>query len=183
MVECTYCKSLWVKASANWHRMSCNVMAAWPTGSRVSLFVKGIIRMHYFPYPFTVCLFTAQVAVKCCTRHVFNLGVGKQFETKNLVWFLCASLHTLILKIDQAQPVVFECVCFCVLVCSCLCCVHRFLSSSYTSDCRRKGQQPEAVIVVVLILRTSLCVQQPAEQQAPHCSYFWSYHTYTPLLS
>ena len=54
--------------------------------------------------------------------------------------------------------------------------------SSYTSDCRRYGQQPDMAVVVVLILRTSLCARESNSQQnnkpwlrrVSHCSCLWS---------
>lgn len=53
----------------------------------------------------------------------------------------------------------------CVLVCAyrlhvCVC-----LASTYTSDCRRKGQQADMAITLVLSLRTSLCVSKSNRQQ------------------
>lgn len=79
----------------------------------------------------------------------------------------------------------FCCIRVCVSVCFSF--VHVYVClcvwlSSYTSDCRRKGQQPDMVIMVVFILRTSLRVSEsnssqnnkPSLRQESHCSYLWS---------
>lgn len=120
-----------------------------------------------------------QLVVKRYTRPALNHCVIKLFKVNGHTWF-SELLHILSISVHCIL------VCVCVLVCTC---TRVSLTPAPTSDCWRKGQQPDMAIMFVFILRTSLCVSgsnsqqnnKPSLRQVSHGSYLWSSHI--PSLS
>lgn len=128
-------------------------------------------------------VFAKLSVVNSYTRRVFNLGVMKLFNgQKSHVVSLLTPTYTSwrLTKLSMLH----SSVCFSLHMH-----VYAGLTSAYTSDCRRKGQQPDMATMFVLILRTSLRVSRSNSQwnnkhslrQVSYGSYLWSSHI--PSLS
>lgn len=128
-------------------------------------------------------VFAKLSVVNSYTRRVFNPGVMNRFNgQRSRVVSLRTPTYTSwrLTKLSVLR----SSVCFSLHMH-----VYAGLTSTYTSDCRRKGQQPDMATMFVLILRTSLRVSGSNSQwnnklslrQVSHGSYLSSSHI--PSLS